>query len=92
MLTVYKFKLVLTDTQTIQMYENAVLLSVQNQAGVICFWTLCDTDKPQSDMTIKIYGTGHPIDNLQIKFLGTVQVGITVWHVFWEKTKEKTDA
>lgn len=95
--TVYRYRLTITDEQTVSMPEGAVILSVARRdypqlpmLGVggdepLDMWALVDPDAPVRPRRIRIAGTGHPLDDVdQLEFLGTVQVvqGQLVFHVF----------
>jgi hypothetical protein len=96
MKTIWKENLLIRDYQTIQMPENAVILSVADQNGNLCLWFMADQKKPLEDRNIEIFGTGHPIHEdmgVERKFIGTVVtyktnhhdpglVSSLVWHVF----------
>lgn len=82
-MTIWKFPLQITDVQTIEVPTAGKLLSVQVQHQVPCIWALVDPKQPKELRKIRIYGTGHPIDQLG-QFIGTfqVQAGALVFHVF----------
>jgi len=83
MKVIHKFPLKLTDSQQIKMPERAEILSVQMQGGVPCIWAQVDTDYDLETRLFYIYGTGHRMDDFAVmKFIGTVQEGQFVWHVF----------
>ena len=65
------------------MPEDANILHVGVQAGMICLWARIDTAKPLPRMpkTFYIRGTGHPLEE-DLLHVGTVQMGAFVWHVF----------
>jgi hypothetical protein len=85
MIAVYKYPLQETDTQVINMPWSAAILSVDKQDGQLCIWAEVDTDDVIKDKIIHIYGTGNPIvvdAGVRQNFVGTVQSGIYVWHIF----------
>lgn len=79
---IWKYRLHLTDSQTIDMPCGAEILSVQMQDGYVCMWALCNTDAATEPRHIVIIGTGNPIRFKTGKFIGTVQSEHFVWHVF----------
>lgn len=82
---IYKYPLKITDRQAVNMPLGAQMLSVQMQNGVPCLWALVDEDAVCADHVLAMYGTGHPVDSLQKKFVATFQMpehGL-VWHVFF---------
>lgn len=88
MKTIWKFPLVVTDFQELQIPEGADILSVQMQSGGPCIWALVSPQAPKQRRTIQIVGTGHPIEDdagmASAIFIGTVQMagGALVWHIF----------
>lgn len=83
MQTIYKYPLEIRDVQIIEMPPRAKLLSVQCQNKTLCLWALVDNSHvTKSPRTIEIRGTGHSCEGLEGKYIGTVQIGNYVWHVF----------
>lgn len=90
--TIYKYPLEITDTQDIPLRNNGQILTVQMQEGRPCIWARVNTDDPEvlhEKRTILTYGTGHPIEQKNIRYIGTYQVHARglVFHVF-EQTDE----
>lgn len=82
---IFKYPLVITDRQTVQIPKSAKILSVQYQQSTLCMWALVDTAEPLEFRTICIFGTGHEIKNTAfLKYIATVQAPTAnlVWHVF----------
>ena len=80
---IWKFPLKVADLQTISMPVDTKLLSVQSQNGIMCLWALVDPQHPRSEFrAIRIFGTGLKCDVAPDRFIGTVQIGQFVWHVF----------
>lgn len=82
---IWKFPIEVAGMQKVAMPLGARILSVDMQRGVLCLWAMVDTRGEASQRLIEIHGTGEPIktgrgDSRQ--FIGTVQVGQFVWHVF----------
>ncbi len=85
---IHKHVLDLVDDQIIDI-DGPVerFLSVDNQRGNLCLWTLnAPDDHIISHAKIRIVGTGHKMyeDEPYYKFLGTVVIEPLVWHVFLE--------
>lgn len=82
--TIHKFRLQLTDSQTLQLPSSAKPLSVQIQAGQICLWAEVDCDLEENkDVVISIVPTGYEVPPGAVYYLGTVQAeGNYVWHVY----------
>jgi len=84
MRTIYKYELVMADTQEFFMPKKAVILDVQFQNEKMCVWALIDTEDTLTTKRFTIIGTGNPIskDIFPGLYIGTVQTGAFVWHVF----------
>lgn len=85
MKTVYKFQLGITDVQTIQMPKGAKILTVQVQSAYgPCVWALVDPSQELENVKIRIAGTGHPIKEDIVKYIGSFQLqgGALVFHAF----------
>lgn len=80
MKTVWKFPLPLAPEVNVMMPEGAQVLYVGNQAGTIALWALVDPDKSLVTRVFRIAGTGHDVPDGV--YVGTVQQGPLVWHVF----------
>lgn len=82
----YPLRLIrLTDTQTIQIPNGSTLLWVAVQNDVICLWAMVDPEQAMTTRTIVIIGTGNPICDMALDYVGTVMQGPYVWHVFEDK-------
>ena len=86
---IYKYRLELTDRQTISLPVRAELLDVQIQNGQLCLWAMVEPDAPKTSCEIEIIGTGHEMDHFNEEdlvrhHLATIQTqgGAFVWHVF----------
>lgn len=91
MKTIWKFPLVICDTQGVTMPEGAKPLAVQLQGDTLCLWALVDPDAPKVCNTIDIRGTGHPCPDHLGEHIGTFQLsgGALIFHVFgWERNVE----
>jgi hypothetical protein len=80
-MVIYKYPLKLVDEQTVEMPNSATLLHVAEQNGQLCLWAMVDPRREVVGVPIVIVGTGNPMGNVG-KYLGTVQMGRFVWHVF----------
>jgi hypothetical protein len=85
-----KYRLNVIDKQEFLVPKGTQFLSVGVQDGIVTTWALVsDTTKEQQKVTFYIIGTGNPIPDdyklmAKANFLGTIQQGIFVWHVFME--------
>lgn len=88
MQVIHKQTLSIDSRQTIQLPTNSKIISAANQKEDLCIWYICDTEtKEQTERTILMVGTGHPILESKSKvFIDTVlfMSGSLVFHVFEE--------
>jgi hypothetical protein len=86
MKTIYKYELTITNEQVIKIPVDAEILSVQVQHEKPCLWALVDTDNLDKNIKIHMFGTGHPLPNMELKYLGTFQMrhGHLIFHCFYE--------
>ena len=87
--TIYKYELEITTAQTVTLPEDRVILSVANQNGKLCMWVDVNKEYDSTDdLTIYLFGTGHPIPSYLKRamiFVGTVIIDPFVWHVYRAK-------
>jgi hypothetical protein len=69
---------------SISMPVGAEIISVQIQQGCIAVWAEVDPIAPIEKVQFMVIGTGHPIEPVPRKFIGTVQLhdGDLVLHVY----------
>ena len=62
----------------------ARVLAAQAQRGVPCLWMLVDPEAPTETRVFIVAGTGHslPHEIERAPYIGTVQIGEMVWHIF----------
>jgi hypothetical protein len=87
---IWKYRLEVTDTQTLRMPCGARILTVQVQNGVPCLWALVDVSEPLLHPTlIFTVDTGHVADHVSTgaEYVGTYQLHDSglVFHVFAAK-------
>ena len=85
MKTIYKYKLLATDTQDIELPVGAEILTVQEQFGDAVMWALVDTNVTTETRTFQIVGTGHDASAVDgAKYINTFQLnsGHLVFHLF----------
>ena len=84
--TVYKFELPTDDYFSVDIPEDAKVLTVQTQHQKPCMWVLLDPNKPTNKRTFRLAGTGHPIteDSEILLYIGTFQLfnGSFIGHLF----------
>ena len=87
---IWKFEIKL-DNHSIEMPKGARILSVGVQDHLsesIMIWAMVDPEAPSCRRVFAICRTGHsifpqaPVWQNKLSFLGTVQQGPLVWHVF----------
>ncbi len=85
-MTIHKFPLPAGSKVSIEMPQFAHILCVQTQGGIPCVWAVVDTDQPMETRTLRIFGTGHPLDegHNSSHYIGTFQLaeGSFVGHLF----------
>jgi len=83
-MVIWKFPLEIVDSQALFLPKGAKILSVHDQAGVVCLWALVDPDKRRERRVIELSCTGGTVRSKDDdrKFIGTVVSGIFVWHFF----------
>lgn len=87
---IWKFKLEITDSQTVTMPIGYEIISVQNQNEKACIWAICDDETERySQCRIRCFGTGQEMGDFSMRknlFIGTVQFnnGALVFHFFEE--------
>ena len=84
MKSIWKFRVPLSGTPTINMPIGAEILSFQTQDDQLCIWAIVDTEKDVEPREFLIVGTGHSFDESNAKYIGTTQQenGRFVWHLF----------
>jgi hypothetical protein len=85
MKTIWKYTLNVTDTQSIEVPMMAQILTAQLQNKELQLWMLVDSEEEGSEyITIRVYGTGHSINEENLEYINTFQEGSLVFHVFKE--------
>lgn len=83
---VFKYKINDTEDYTIiNIPFNSVLLSVDTQGDEIFLWASAeDSETRIVKRKIRVAGTGHPIKDTVLQFLGTVKqmADSLIWHIF----------
>ena len=86
LLQVWKYEIeILGKNQEVEMPVGATILHVDSQrTDTICLWALVCPTAPTNVRVFDVYGTGHDINirHHDINHLGTVIIGVFVWHVF----------
>lgn len=84
MKTIYKYPIEIQDRQVLTLPKGSEILTVKMQKDYIFLWALVENTEETEDFEILIYGTGHPIEDVQIKYISTIQsqIGSLVFHIF----------
>ncbi len=85
MKTVWKFEIEEQDFIELNLPVGAKPLSVHPQIEGIFMWVLLDPNEKQMEQRyFRLCGTGHPMDDSNYEFIGTVQLlrGSLVFHLF----------
>ena len=85
MKTIWKFPLVVTQEQEINMPRGGEILTVQTQYNGPCVWAIVDPDQPVEPRRLRMFGTGHPFAiDAPHRHIGTFQShgGSLIFHVF----------
>lgn len=80
---IFKYPLDVNDNE-IAMPIDSHILSVGEQDGRLFMWAMVNEESTAGIRKITVVGTGWELKNSMARrpFLGTVQVGAYVWHVF----------
>lgn len=83
---IYKYPIEIQDEQVVLLPTGAKILTVQTKSGKAFLWAMVNPTMP-NDMavTIRIFGTGHTIQDAdRLEYIGTIQMcgGALVFHVF----------
>jgi len=84
---IWRFALdTIATSQTIRMPIGAEILTVQIQDGKPCLWAEIDADSKAltEPRYIQVYETGQAMIGMSLdrKYIATIQIGQTVYHVF----------
>ena len=86
LMKIFKYPLEVTDTQIIEMPQDATILCVQVQHTVPCIWAAVDENAKRFSRTIYTVGTGHSMNKIPLdaQYVGTYQIenGMLVFHVW----------
>lgn len=98
MRTIWKYELTMVQHQSVNIKAPATILAVAMQFGKLCLWAEVNTDMPEIERHVSIYGTGDNIDQVG-RHISTYQVsgGEYVFHAYdttktYHQQKEVNDA
>jgi len=81
MKTIHKNELLREAEKEIKTRAGAPFITAQMQRGVICLWAMLEDSGRNVSRRIFIVGTGQDVPS-NLGFIGTVQDGLFVWHIF----------
>lgn len=84
MRTIWKYECIIDDNFDIEMPSGAKILTFQEQYGKLCIWCLVNPDMPKESRKFRLAGTGHPIEEKDIEYIGTVRLAkdTLILHLF----------
>lgn len=86
MSVIWRYSLRLVNEQEIDLPGHVSPLSVQIQNDEIVLWAIVNPGSQKYHRKVFIVGTGHALPDVVLhpytKYVGTVQQGALVWHVF----------
>ena len=68
---IWKFALVITDEQIVEMPAEGKILYVNMQANTLNLWAQVNTEAERTVRTIRIFGTGNPMPDDPGRYIGT---------------------
>ena len=90
--TIWKFPIKVTDRQGINVPNDAYPVHVGlDPVGNLCIWLRVDPDRIKRKMIVRLFGTGHPIDDTTLVFVGSVKQANFMWHIFVSPILEPPD-
>lgn len=82
-MTIWKYQIPIIARFSLPLPQGAKALSFQVQPGQgPALWVQADSDLPLSARCFAIVGTGHPIPEHIVGYVGTVQIPPFVWHLY----------
>lgn len=81
---VFKYPVEIDGKFSLLLPMEAKILAVQIQHDKPCLWALVDPNAPVETRSFRLAGTGHPIDEESLEYIGTFQMasGSLIWHLF----------
>lgn len=87
------------EEQELEMPMGAAPLTVQMQEDALCLWAIVNPEAPKLNHKVYVFGTGGRLPDIdptvthryrhgyiERGYIGSVQDGPYVWHVFWGMT------
>lgn len=73
MRTIWKYQIPIKDYFELELPQGAEILTVQMQYGEPQLWALVDPNAQLEFRLFRLSGTGHPIINCHLGYIGTIQ-------------------
>lgn len=90
MRTIWKFPIKIEDTDNNGRLEVKIPghfikpLAFQFQGYGLFLWAECNDHQPLKSHWFRVVGTGHELPRVDTVYVGTVQDGSFVWHLYYE--------
>lgn len=83
MIVIYKHIIDIKDTVRLEIPQYATILKVARQGDQVCVWVQGNTQRPNTHIELRIFGTGHPMpEDEGLTYIDTVVMDYYVWHIF----------
>ena len=82
MQAIWKYQLEIAAEFRLQMPIGAKILCVQVQDEVPCLWAVVNKGVGIESRGFSWYGTGHEHTTILREYIGTIQLGLLVFHLF----------
>ncbi len=80
--TVWKYDVPLNDVVEVQMPQGSRILKFDTQQGVLTLWALVSPEFTPERRRFRLAGTGHPLPEGSLDYIGSCLQGPFVWHLF----------
>ena len=80
---VFKYRIPIDDSFVLKLPVGAKILMVQVQNQIPCIWALIDPDAVYEDRQFRLAGTGHPITEDNLAYIGSFRLySWVIFHLF----------
>ena len=81
---IYKYPIMITEHQEIEIPNGYLVLDIKIQDGRAQLWAIVNPDNPPSVLKVAVYGTGCSVDteNVNLRHISTFIMGKYVFHAF----------
>lgn len=81
-MTIWKFKIPITDLIELEMPKGAQVIHVEGQGACGSMWAIVKPTAERVKRQFYLIGTGHNFDKEGKCYMGTFLTGEFVWHLF----------